>query len=135
MHYVFLPKLNMKQTINRMVLQCLRLFPKGFTRNILTNGSCHLASTSLQNTVPGSPKCLGIFRQAQHPGGYLPALLPDFAPCDVFLFHKLMIMLKVKNFKMKIIPKGKKISRHRRDTTEYDKAAAAHSEQVYHTWN
>jgi hypothetical protein len=62
--------------------------------------------------------------QAQHPGGYLPALLPDCAPCDIFLFHRLIIMLKGKNFKTKSTPKAKRFQ----DTSEYDMAAAAHSE-------
>jgi hypothetical protein len=79
-----------------------------FTRNGLTNGSYYLAPTSQQSAVPGSPECQGVFGQAQHPGGYLPALLPDFAPCDIFLFHRLIIMLKGKNFKMKITPKAKR---------------------------
>jgi hypothetical protein len=57
---------------------------------------------------PAALKVKRVFGQAQHPGGYLPALLPDFAPCDIFLFHRLIIMLKGKNFKMKITPKAKR---------------------------
>jgi hypothetical protein len=75
----------------------------------LTNSSCYLAQASEQSTVPGIPECQGIISQAQHPGGCLPALLPDFAPCDVFLFHGLMIMLNGKNFKMMITPKAKRL--------------------------
>jgi len=75
-----------------------------FTRNSLTNGSYYLAPASQQSAVPGSPECQGVFGQEQHPGGYLPA----FAPCDILLFHRLIIMLKGKNFKTKITPKAKR---------------------------
>jgi hypothetical protein len=85
-----------------------------FTRNGLTNSSCYLAPASQQSAVPSSPECQGVFGQAQHPGGYLPALLPDFAPSDIFLFHRLIIMLKGKNFKMKITTKAKRFQ----DTAE-----------------
>jgi hypothetical protein len=57
--------------------------------------------------VPGSPECQGVFGQAQHPGGSLPALLPDFAACEIFLFHRPIIMMKGKIFKMKITPTAK----------------------------
>jgi len=64
--------------------------------------------------VPGSPECQGVFGQAQHPGGSLPALLPDFTACDTFLFHRLIIMTKGEIFKMKITPKAKRVQ----DTAE-----------------
>jgi len=79
-----------------------------FTRNGLTNGSCYLATASQRRAVPSSPECQGFLGQAQHPGGYPPAVLPDFAPCDIFLFHRLIIMLKGKNFKMKSTSKAKR---------------------------
>jgi hypothetical protein len=70
-----------------------------FTRNGLTNGSCYLAPASQQSAVPASPECHGIFGPAQHPGGSLPALLPDFTACDIFLFHRLSIMMNGEIFK------------------------------------
>lgn len=52
--------------------------------NSLTNGLYYLASASQQCTVPSGPECQCILGQAQHPGSYLSALLPDFSPHD---FH------------------------------------------------
>ena len=131
----FLPRKKLNQTINRMLLQCLRLFPVEFTRNGLTNGSYYLAPASQQSAVPGSPECQDVFGQKQHPGGYLPALLPDFAPCAIFLFHRLIIMLKEKNFKMKITPNTKIFQDTAETQPNMTRQLQPILKQVYHTCN
>ena len=73
----FLRCKNLNQTISRMLLQCLRLFPMEFIRN----GSCYLAPTSQQSAVPGSPECKGVFWPSAT-SWWLPACLTA-RPCTL----------------------------------------------------
>jgi len=116
----FLPCQNLNQTVNRMLLQCLRLFPMEFTRNGLTNGSCSRISTK---RCAWQPWMSGRFWPSTA-CWWFPACLTArlyslwHLPVPQTYHHD-----EGGNFQNEDHPKGKKSSRYCRDTTEYDIAA------------
>jgi len=90
--------------------------------NFFTNATdVHISSKKYLDTTPqqcamsSGPGCQRVFGQAQQPSGF-PSDLPDLVPCNLFLFPRLSVFLK-----------GKRFWGHR-DTGEYDKVVASHSE-------
>lgn len=75
----------------------------------------YLDTTPQQCEMYSGPGCQGVFGQAGQPSGF-PSDLPDLVPCNLFLFPRLSVILK-----------GKRFWGHR-DTAEYDKVVASHSE-------